>query len=190
MGAGALVVEERQIEGCGCEGEAGEEVGGETHPVDGQCRLEWGFGSLRAWPWRLGFVCGFGETSTRTVKSFSKFNILLHQSKTKSAHPFRPRDHGLSRIPRCSSHRAQSAPREAQIPKAQTTLHRHRRPRYIRARPLQSIPNDHSRSHDPVPFRPQLRSRNPGSKVGLRICTQRRARDVGRSCGGDSAGDE
>lgn len=31
MGACALVVEERQVEGGGCEGEAGEEVGGETH---------------------------------------------------------------------------------------------------------------------------------------------------------------
>lgn len=31
MGAGALVVEEREIERGRCEGEAGEEVGGETH---------------------------------------------------------------------------------------------------------------------------------------------------------------
>ena len=39
MGAGALVVEEGEVERGGCEGEAGEEVGDETHLLDKQCRL-------------------------------------------------------------------------------------------------------------------------------------------------------
>lgn len=39
MGAGALVVEEGEVERGGCEGEAGEEVGDETHLLDEQCRF-------------------------------------------------------------------------------------------------------------------------------------------------------
>ena len=39
MGAGALVVEEGEVERGGCEGEAGEEVGDETHLLDKQCRF-------------------------------------------------------------------------------------------------------------------------------------------------------
>lgn len=39
MGAGALVVEEGEVERGGCEGEAGEEVGDEAHLLDKQCRF-------------------------------------------------------------------------------------------------------------------------------------------------------
>lgn len=39
MGAGALVVEEGEVERGGREGEAGEEVGDETHLLDKQCRF-------------------------------------------------------------------------------------------------------------------------------------------------------
>lgn len=39
MGAGALVVEEGEVERGGCEGEAGEEVGDDTHLLDKQCRF-------------------------------------------------------------------------------------------------------------------------------------------------------
>lgn len=42
MGAGVLVVEERYIEGCRCEREAGEEVGGETHTSVRPCTLRLG----------------------------------------------------------------------------------------------------------------------------------------------------
>lgn len=41
MGARALMVEEGEIEGSRCEGEAGEEVGGETHTSDRPCNLNW-----------------------------------------------------------------------------------------------------------------------------------------------------
>ena len=33
MGAGALVVEKREVESGRCKGEAGEKIGGETHPL-------------------------------------------------------------------------------------------------------------------------------------------------------------
>ena len=39
MGAGALVVEERKIEGCRGKGEAREYIRGKTHDVDTKCRL-------------------------------------------------------------------------------------------------------------------------------------------------------
>jgi len=35
VGAGALVVEEGEVKGCGCKGEAGEEGGGEAHCLGG-----------------------------------------------------------------------------------------------------------------------------------------------------------
>ena len=44
MGAGALVVEEGEVERGGCEGEAGEEVGDETHPLNKQM-----LGASRVW---------------------------------------------------------------------------------------------------------------------------------------------
>ena len=39
MSAGALVVEKGEVESGRCKGEAGEEIGGETHPLTFKCSL-------------------------------------------------------------------------------------------------------------------------------------------------------
>lgn len=75
MGAGALVVEEGEVERGGCEGEAGEEVGDETHLLDkqssflnGASRSEpviavWLLRSLKIWDLGINSALGLDDSN-------------------------------------------------------------------------------------------------------------------------------